>query len=96
MFFFNPKEKTYMKPEVYVLLKDGIVQDQKARIFVKNSALVKFSLNNEKPSFCDTWAFTYSNYFDNMTKNGYFIPIEDLREADELCEKFGLTMEEID
>jgi hypothetical protein len=31
-----------------------------------------------------------------MTEKGHFIPIDDLREADELCEKFSLTMERAD
>lgn len=96
MFFFNPLEMDYMNPEVYVLMKDDVVQGRPARIFIKSAALVRFLLHKKRPTSSDTWAFSSDRYFESMTEKGHFIPIDDLREADELCEKFSLTMERAD
>ena len=30
-----------------------------------------------------------------MQDKGHFIPIDDIREAEDICEKFGLKMEEV-
>lgn len=92
MFFFNPLDKDWMKPEVYVMLEEGIVQGYPAKVFIKNSALVKHLISNYEPYPSDTWAFTEA-YFGNMEEIGHIIPIDDLREADELCDKYNLTMD---
>ena len=92
MFFFNPLDKDYMKPEVYVMIEEGIVQGYEAKTFIKNSALVKHLISNYTPYPSDLWAFT-DGYFNHLAELGHIIPIDTLREADELCEKFNLTME---
>jgi hypothetical protein len=92
MFFFNPLHMDFMKPDVYVMMEEGIVQGREAKTFIKNSALVKHLISNYTPWPSDLWAFTDS-YFEKLVEQGHIIPIDDLREADELCEKFNLTME---
>ena len=92
MFFFNPLDKDFMKPEVYVMLREGKVQGYDAKTFIKNSALVKHLISNYEPWPSDLWAFT-DVYFNQLVEAGHIIPIDDLREADDLCEKFNLTME---
>ena len=92
MFFFNPLDKYWMKPEVYVMLEEGIVQGYPAKTFIKNSAPVNHLISNYEPYPSDNWAFT-EGYFNQMVEVGHIVPIDDLREADELCEKFNLTME---
>lgn len=93
MFFFNPLDKDWMKPEVYVMMDEGIVQGREAKTFIKNSALVKHLISNYQPYPSDIWAFT-DGYFEKMVEQGHITPIEDLREAEDICEKFGLKMEE--
>jgi predicted patatin/cPLA2 family phospholipase len=77
-----------------VMMEEGIVQGREAKTFIKNSALVKHLISNYTPWQSDLWAFTDS-YFDKLVEQGHIIPIDDLREADELCEKFNLTMEPV-
>lgn len=93
MFFFNPLDKDWMKPEVYVMMDEGVVQGFEAKTFIKNSALVKHLISNYQPYPSDIWAITDA-YYKNMSETGHFIPIEDLREAEDICEKFSLKMEE--
>ena len=94
MFFFNPLDKDWMKPEVYVMMDEGVVQGFEAKTFIKNSALVKHLISNYQPCPSDIWAITDA-YYKNMSEAGHFTPIEDLREAEDICEKFNLQMEEI-
>ena len=92
MFFFNPLDLNYMKPEVYVMLEEGIVQGYPAKVFIKNSALVKHLVSNYEPSPFDNWAFT-EGYFSRMMEEGHIVPIDDLREAEDLCKAHNLTMD---
>lgn len=82
MFFFNPLDKDWMKPEVYVMMDEGIVQGFEAKTFIKNSALVKHLISNYQPYPSDIWAITDA-YYKNMS------------EAEDICEKFNLKMEEV-
>jgi len=93
MFFFNPLDKDWMKPGVYVMMEEGIVQGFEAKTFIKNSALVKHLISNYQPYPSDIWAITDA-FYGRMSEAGHFIPIEDLREADDICNKFNLKMEE--
>ncbi len=94
MFFFNPLDKDWMKPEVYVMMDEGVVQGFEAKTFIKNSALVKHLISNYQPCPSDIWAIS-DTYYKNMSEAGHFIPIDDLREAEDICEKFNLKMEEV-
>lgn len=94
MFFFNPLDKDYMKPEVYVMMDEGIVQGVEAKSFIKNSALVQHIISNYQPNQSDVWVITDA-YYKKMSEAGHFIPIEDLREAEDICEKFILKMEDV-
>jgi hypothetical protein len=94
MFFFNPLDKDWMKPEVYVMMDEGVVQGFKAKSFIKNSTLVKVCISNYQPRPSDLWAITDA-YYKKMSEAGHFIPIEDLREVEDICEKFNLKMEEV-
>jgi len=94
MFFFNPLDKDWMKPEVYVMMEEGIVQGFEAKTFIKNSALVKHLISNYQPYPSDIWAITDA-YYKNMSEAGHFIPIEDLRETEDIRNKFGLKTEEV-
>ena len=94
MFFFNPLDKDWMKPEVYVMMDEGVVQGVEAKTFIKNSALVKMCIGNYQPYISDTWAITDS-YYKNMSEAGHFIPIDDIREAEAICDRLNLQMEEI-
>lgn len=90
MFFLNPLDKDALKPEVYLMIDE----DDEAKTFIKTSALGKYLVSNYQPHLSDTWAIT-ETYYNKMSKTGYFIPIDDLREAEEICKKFNLKMEEI-
>jgi hypothetical protein len=94
MFFFNPLHMNFMEPEVYVMMDEGIVQGFEAKTFIKNSALVKHLINNYQPYSGDLWAITDA-YYQKMSEAGHIIPIDDLREADIICKKFNLKMEEV-
>ena len=94
MFFFNSLNLDFMQPEVYVMVDESIVQDTNTKSFIENSALVKHLISNYEPSTSDIWAIT-ERYFNSMQDKGHFIPIDDIREAEDICEKFGLKMEEV-
>ena len=94
MFFFNPLHMKFMKPDVYVMMEEGTVQGYSAKTFIRNSALVEHLISNYTPCPSDLWAFT-EGYFEKLAEQGHIIPIDDLREAEELCEKFNLTMEPV-
>lgn len=94
MFFFNPLDKGYMEPEVYVMMDEDIVQGFEAKTFIKNSALIKHLISNYQPYPSDVWAIT-DTYYKKMCESGHITPIEDLREAEDICEKFNLKMEEM-
>jgi len=94
MFFFNPLNLDFMKPEVYVMMDEGDVQDVNAKSFIVNSALVKHLTSNYEPSTSDIWAMS-EKYFSSMQDKGHFIPIDDLREVEDICRKFNLKMEDV-
>ena len=90
MFFLNPLDKDALKPEVYLMIDEN----DEAKTFIKTSALGKYLTSNYYPHLSDTWEIS-AGYYKKMSEAGYFIPIEDLREAEEICKKFNLKMEEI-
>lgn len=94
MFFFNPLDKDWMKPEVYVMMDEGVVQGFEAKTFIKNSALVKMCISNYQPCPSDIWAIT-DTYYKNMSEAGHITPIDDIREAEAICDRLNLQMEEI-
>lgn len=89
MFFLNPLDKDALKPEVYLMIDE----DDEAKTFIKTSALGKYLVSNYQPHLSDTWEIS-AGYYKKMSEAGYFIPIDDLREAEEICKKFNLKMED--
>jgi hypothetical protein len=94
MFFFNPLDKDYMKPEVYVMMDEGKVRGYSTKTFIKNSALVKMCIGNYQPYPSDIWALT-DCLFKDMAEAGHITPIDDIREAEAICDRLNLQMEEI-
>ena len=94
MFFFNPLDKDYMKPEVYVMMDEGKVRGFSTKTFIKNSALVKMCICNYQPYPSDIWALT-DRFFEDMAEAGHITPIDDIREAEAICDRLNLQMEEV-
>lgn len=94
MFFLNPLDKDSLKPEVYVMMDEDATPGFETKTFIKSSALVKHLTNKYQPHLSDTWEIS-AGYYKKMSNAGYFIPIDDLREAEDICKKFNLKMEEI-
>ena len=88
-------DKSYMeKPRVWVKVEDAV--DQPVSRFVDNQALVRFSIDGSTHiAPYEKWYIT-DRYYDYNVKNGEFIPISDLNEMDDLCEKKGYPYYEID
>lgn len=91
MFFRNPKDKDFIKPEVYVKMENAEVQGRQASIFIKNSALVKICTGNYEPYPSDRWAIT-DEYYDEMVKDGYAIPISDIKEVEKICPEYKIDL----
>lgn len=58
--------------------------------FVENNALALFGAISKPIGFDAVWGIG-EDYYDTNVKSGRFIPIEDLREVEILCEKLGVN-----
>ena len=83
-------------PVVWVKVANSTIDGEEVSIFVDNQALVRISIDgNNRIGIHEKWHIT-DRYYDYNVKNGEFIPISDLNEMDDLCEKKGYPKYEID
>lgn len=97
---FSP---TYMdRPKVWVKVKSEVFGNhygedtEEVSLFVDNNAIVKVSINpNYKIGLPERWSIT-DGYYDKMVQKGEFVPLDDLRETDQICKKLGCPAYVID
>lgn len=83
-------------PSVFVKVANNTADGEEISLFVDNQALVRFSIDGSTHiAPYEKWYIT-DRYYDYNVKNGEFIPISDLNEMDDLCEKKGYPPYEID
>jgi hypothetical protein len=82
------------KPKVWVKIDNNNSTDQPLSYFVDNDALIGFSIGVVKQfGVWDKW-YISDGYYEKCVREGKFIPIEDLREVEEICLSRGLEMPE--
>lgn len=88
MFIFKPEPidgETIVPSRVWVKVteRDG------HSMFVDNAAMVKVSIGKQKKLHTgDTWHIS-DGYYGKMVREGKFVPIDDLREVEPICEELG-------
>jgi len=93
---------SYMdKPRVWVKVANKVFGNhygedkEEVSVFVDNDALVRFAVSNHQMDFTDKWNITDS-YYGKMAREGEFVPLDDLRKANDICEQMGWPKYEID
>ena len=78
--------ETMDKPKVWVKVESD---NEEPSLFVDNDAIVRFSINPDfKPSISERWLIT-DKFYGKMVREGFFVPIDDLKEADRITEELG-------
>lgn len=82
--YYNP---TFMdKPMVWVKVDDTQTEPS---LFIDNNAMVRFSINpNHLPDISEQWKIT-DRFYGKMVREGKFVPIDDLNQADRITEELG-------
>lgn len=84
-------QDTY-KPRVWVKADNADIEG--VSLFVDNDALIGFSIGVVKKfGIRDKW-YISDTYYNECVREGKFVPIEDLREVEEICHSRGLEMPE--
>ena len=88
-----PHSCTENKTEVWVKVADT---EEGRSMFVNNDAMVKISIKAQSElNITDKWSIS-DEYYGRMVREGKFVPLDDLREADDICEQMGWPRYEID
>ena len=93
-----PHSDTENETQVWVKVTDeeGLSERTTRSIFVNNNALVKLSVNpNYKLKNEDKWSIS-DEYYGRMVRLGWFVPIDDLRDLDNITLELGWPAYEID
>lgn len=78
------------KPKVWVKVDDDIFDE--LSLFVDNDALIGFSIGVVKKfGIRDKW-YISDPYYGQCVREGKFVPIDDLREVESICNDLGLEM----
>ena len=87
-----PHSNTENETQVWV----KVVDEGERSIFVNNQALVRVSIKAQRNLHCtDKWSIS-DEYYDRMVREGRFVPLDDLRKTDDICEQMGWPMYEIE
>ena len=89
-------DKAYMEfPKVWVKVENRTLgnhygeDNEEVSLFVDNNALVKTAINpNYKPELTEKWNIT-DRYYKEMTRQGIFVPFNDLREVGDITKQLG-------
>lgn len=81
------------KPRVWVKVSEYEGREDLS-VFIDNDALVGFSIGAVKQfGIMDRWLIS-DNYYNDNVKAGKFVPIDDLREVEEICNERGCELPE--
>lgn len=97
---YNPN---YMdRPKVWVKVKSEIFGNhygedkEEVSLFVDNNAMVKVAINpNYKIGLTEKWSIT-DGYYNSLVQKGEFVPLDDLREVDGICNERKYPLYQID
>jgi hypothetical protein len=88
-----PHSCTENKTEVWAKVAD---EENGRSLFVNNDAMVKISIKAKTElTIADKWSIN-DEYYGRMVREGWFIPLDDLNKADDICEQVGWPKYEID
>lgn len=80
-----PHSETENETQVWVKVAD----EGERSIFVNNQAVVRFSINpNYTLTTSDKWSIS-DEYYGRMVREGKFVPIDDLRDLDNITLELG-------
>lgn len=87
-----PHSETENKTEAWVKVAD----EGERSMFVNNNAMVKVSIKAQRNLHCtDKWSIS-DEYYGRMVREGKFVPLDDLRKADDICLELGWPRYEVD
>lgn len=74
------------KPRVWVKVDDT---QEEPSLFIDNNVLVQFAINkHRKPQADEKWLIT-DEFYGKMVRQGLFVPIDDLNQAERITEELG-------
>lgn len=74
------------KPRVWVKVDNT---QEEPSLFIDNNVLVQFAINkNRKPQADEKWLIT-DEFYGKMVRQGLFVPIDDLNQAERITEELG-------
>ena len=81
---YNPDHMD--NPKVWVKVDDT---GEEPSVFIDNKAMVRFAIDKTyKSSIIERWLIT-DRYYGEMVQKGEFVPVDDLTQADRICEELG-------
>jgi len=88
------------KPRVWVKIKNEELDGKEVSLFIDNEvlALIAIGAHDVKEKgigIHDKWFIT-DEYYGKCVRNGKFVPLDDLRKTDDICEQLGWPKYEID
>ena len=86
------------KPRVWVKIKNEELNGKEVSLFLDNEVLMLISMGaydiKEKGvGIRDKW-FVTDEYYGKCVRNGKFVPIDDLRQVEDICQQLGYEMPE--
>ena len=88
MFIFKPEpiDNEVTLPRIFVKVNEDI---DGYSMFVDNAAMIRVSVGLQRNIHStDTWHLS-DGYYGEMVRKGKFVPIDDLREVEPICEELG-------
>ena len=83
------------QPRLWVKVSNETVWGEEVSLFVDNNAIVRLSVKSERIGIMDRW-YVSDGYYGESVRKGDFVPIDDLRETDGICEEKGYPLYQID
>ena len=84
------------QPRLWVKVSNETVWGEEVSLFVDNNAIVRLSTKAaDRIGIMDRW-YVSDGYYGESVRKGDFVPIDDLRETDGICEEKGYPLYQID
>lgn len=82
------------KPRVWVKVANETMNGEEISLFVDNRVLMMLSLGIlNKAGIGDKWYIT-DKYYGECVRKGYFVPIDDLNQVEDICIELGYDLPE--
>lgn len=84
------------QPRVWVKVGNEVLRGEEVSLFVDNNAIVRLSVKAaDRIGIMDKW-YISDGYYGKSVREGDFVPIDDLRETDGICEEMGYPPYRVD